>query len=313
MHKKRTQSAARRRFHLPARLAPAVLLLLLALLVPAALAQEQASTAPAAGAAPTTAPVTEKVTLLQLFHNGGIFMYPLAASSVLAIAIVLERFIALRRSRVNPASFLPGLRAAYRDPVRDREAAMAYCRADDSSIARLVMAGVRKMPMGAAAVERAIEDAGANEAIKLRRNLRMLYAIGSVATLLGLIGTISGMIQAFQVASGGGMGKTELLSKGIYEAMVCTFAGLAVAIVTTTFYYFFVGRVERLVSDMNDELDVFAEHYLDPIALSLDEKNGASVAGGPHERIPVPYSPPLPAAAAYPVGGVTPASGGAGA
>lgn len=311
MRKKRTQRAARRRFHLPAWLA---LPLLLAMLVPAALAQEQASTAPAAaGSAPTTAPVTEKVTLLQMFFNGGIFMYPLAASSVLAIAIVLERFIALRRSRVNPSAFLPGLRAAYRDPARDREAAMAYCRADDSSIARLVMAGVRKMPMGAAAVERAIEDAGANEAIKLRRNLRMLYAIGSVATLLGLIGTISGMIKAFQVASGGGMGKTELLSKGIYEAMVCTFAGLAVAIVTTTFYYFFVGRVERLVSDMNDELDTFAEHYLDPIALSLDENGGAGATGVSHARIPAPYSPPLPAAAAYPVGGVTPAPGGAGA
>jgi biopolymer transport protein ExbB len=303
-------SRLRQRFPLPAWLAPAVLL---ATLVPAALAQEQpATTAPADAGAPTTAPVTEKVTLLQMFHNGGIFMYPLAASSVLAIAIILERFIALRRSRVNPSRFLPGLRGVYRDPLRDREAAMAYCRADDSSIARLVMAGVRKMPMGTAAVERAIEDAGANEAIKLRRNLRMLYAIGSVATLLGLIGTISGMIQAFQVASGGGMGKTELLSKGIYEAMVCTFAGLAVAIVTTTFYYFFVGRVERLVSDMNDELDTFAEQYLDPVPLSLDDGN-ATGASGASARIPTPYAPPMPAAAAYPVGGVTPAPGGAGA
>ena len=309
MRKQRKQrNPRRRRFNLPAWLAPAVLL---ATLVPAVLAQEQSATAPAdASETPTTAPVTEKVTLLQMFQRGGIFMYPLAASSVLAIAIVLERFIALRRSRVNPSAFLPGLRAVYRDPVRDREAAMAYCRADDTSIARLVMAGVRKMPMGPAAVERAIEDAGANEAIKLRRNLRMLYAIGSVATLLGLIGTISGMIRAFQVASGGGMGKTELLSKGIYEAMVCTFAGLAVAIVTTTFYYFFVGRVERLVSDMNDELDTFSEQYLDPVALSFDASGDAPETPRP---VPMPYSPPMPAAAAYPMGGVTPAPGGAGA
>jgi len=82
----------------------------------------------------------------------------------------------------------------------------------------------------------------------------MLYALGSIATLLGLIGTISGMIKAFQVASGGGMGKAELLAKGIYEAMVCTFGGLAVAIVCTFAYYYFLGRIERLVGDMNEAL-----------------------------------------------------------
>lgn len=303
-----------RPFRGPAWFAPAVLLCIAA---PAAMSQDQppaggpaATQAADVGADVSAAPVTEKVSLLQMFQRGGFFMYPLALSSVLAVAIILERFIALRRSRVNPSGFLPGLRAVYRDPLRDREAGMAYCRADDSSLARMVSAGVRRMPMGHAAVEKAIEDAGANEAVKLRRNLRMLYAIGSVATLLGLIGTISGMIRAFQVASGGGMGKTELLSKGIYEAMVCTFAGLAVAIVTTTFYYFFVGRIERLVSDMNDELDTVAEQYIDPVALSLDPYDDEAPDRRP---APAPYAPPMPAAAAYPAVGVTPAPGGAGA
>ena len=320
--RKQPDARRRRRFHLPAWLAPAVLL---SVLVPVATSQEpppasggaspttaQAAVASGDASGPTTAPVTEKVTLLEMFRAGGIFMYPLALSSVLAVAIILERFIALRRSRVNPRRFLPGLRAVYRDPIDDREAAIAYARRDDSSLARMVSAGVRRMPMGHAAVEKAIEDAGANEAVKLRRNLRMLYAIGSVATLLGLIGTISGMIQAFQVASGGGMGKTELLSKGIYEAMVCTFGGLAVAIVTTIFYYYFVGRIERLVSDMNDELDAFAEHYLEPVALSLDPAGGSDDAPG-RRPSPAPYAPPMPAAAAYPAVRVTPAPGGAGA
>jgi biopolymer transport protein ExbB/TolQ len=70
------------------------------------------------------------------------------------------------------------------------------------------------------------------------------------------------MIKAFQVASGGGLGKAELLAKGIYEAMVNTFGGLAVAIVCTVFYYLFLGRIERLVTDMNDAVGEFAERYL---------------------------------------------------
>ena len=95
------------------------------------------------------------------------------------------------------------------------------------------------------AAEKAIEDAGANEALKLRRNMRFLYALGSVSTLLGLIGTITGMIRAFQAAAVGGIGRVNQLSTGIYEAMVNTFGGLAVAIVVTIFYYFFVGRIEH--------------------------------------------------------------------
>jgi biopolymer transport protein ExbB len=137
----------------------------------------------------------------------------------------------------------------------------------------MIAAGVKRVTRGRRAVEKAVEDAGANEALKLRKNLRFLYAVGSVATLLGLIGTISGMIKAFQVASAGGMGQAERLSKGIYEAMVNTFAGLAVAIVATFFYYFFLGRVERLLSDLNDTLGEFADQYTE--ALPAGEESEA--------------------------------------
>ena len=87
--------------------------------------------------------------------------------------------------------------------------------------------------------------------------MRFLYSLGSVATLLGLIGTIAGMIKAFQVASVSGPGHADKLSEGIYEAMVNTFAGLAVAVVVTIFYYFFIGRIEKLVADMNDAVNDF--------------------------------------------------------
>ena len=81
--------------------------------------------------------------------------------------------------------------------------------------------------------------------------------MGNVATLLGLIGTIAGMIKAFQVASFMGPGHADKLSEGIYEAMVNTFAGLAIAIVVTLFYYYFIGRIEKLVSEINDAVNEF--------------------------------------------------------
>ena len=222
--------------------------------------------------APATGPTTaeslaaqsqiQERTLFELFKAGGSFMYALLACSVLSVAIIIERFISLRRGQVIPAGFMAGLRGVLRDPRDDRQAALEYCRAHDSAMARIVAAGVKRLPHGPAATEKAAEDAGANEALKLRRNIRMLYALGSIATLLGLIGTISGMIKAFQVAAGGGLGKAELLAKGIYEAMVNTFGGLAVAIVCTAFYYYFLGRIERLVSDMNDAFAEFGERYV---------------------------------------------------
>ena len=232
----------------------------------AALAQQSGApaTAPTTAAALDASAQTQiqERTLFELFKAGGMFMYALLACSVLSVAIIIERFISLRRSAVIPPGFMPGLQGVLRDPLEDRQAALEYCRRSDSAMARVVAAGIKRLPQGPAATEKAAEDAGANEALKLRRNIRMLYALGSIATLLGLIGTIAGMIKAFQVAAGGGMGKAELLAKGIYEAMVCTFGGLAVAIVCTAFYYYFLGRIERLIADMNDAFAEFGDRYV---------------------------------------------------
>lgn len=218
----------------------------------------------AAGAAfaQTTAPAENRpaeITVLQMFVKGGWFMYPLAFASILAVGIIFDRFLALRRSRVIPPAFMPGLARVYKDPKEDREEALKYCTEHESPIARVVAAGIRKMPRGWAAAEKAIEDEGGNQALKLRHNMRFLYSLGSVATLLGLIGTISGMIKAFQVAAVAGVGRVDQLSTGIYEAMICTFAGLAVAIVVTICYYYLVGRIERLVAEINDTVNRFAD------------------------------------------------------
>jgi biopolymer transport protein ExbB len=235
---------------------PGALLLACCTFVAAADESSTASSQPA-----TSAVKAENPSVFQLFLKGGFYMYPLAGCSVLAVTIILERFVALRRTALMPPSFLPGLKAVFRDPREDRDAALNYCKSHDSPIARMVAAGIKRLPRGLAASEKAIEDAGVNESMKLRKNMRFLYALGSVATLLGLIGTISGMIKAFQVAAVAGVGRVDQLSRGIYEAMTCTYAGLAVAIVVTIFYYFLVGRIERLIAEMNDQLVIFADEY----------------------------------------------------
>lgn len=220
----------------------------------------RAADAPAASQ-PSAAATAQDISVFQLFIKGGFFMYPLALCSIIAIGIIIERFIALRRNQVLPPDFVPGLRNVFKDPAEDRETALAYCKSHDSPLARVLAAGIRRLPRGWTPAEKSMEDEGANQALRLRHNMRFLYSLGSVATLLGLIGTISGMIKAFQVAAVAGVGRVDQLSTGIYEAMTCTFAGLAVAIVVTVFYYYLVGRIERLIAELNDIVNHFADAY----------------------------------------------------
>ncbi len=221
----------------------------------------RAADAPAASQPAATAQAAQDISVFQLFIKGGFFMYPLALCSIIAIGIIIERFVALRRNQVLPPDFVPGLCNVFKDPAEDREAALAYCKSHDSPLARVLAAGIRRLPRGWTPAEKSMEDEGANQALRLRHNMRFLYSLGSVATLLGLIGTISGMIKAFQVAAVAGVGRVDQLSTGIYEAMTCTFAGLAVAIVVTVFYYYLVGRIERLIAELNDIVNHFADAY----------------------------------------------------
>ncbi|HZK81897.1 MAG TPA: MotA/TolQ/ExbB proton channel family protein [Humisphaera sp.] len=252
-----------RKFRIRSFLLLAVFMMALSLMTPGLLRGQTTAPADTQPAAADNASDgdTNKLNAWELYLAGGWFMYPLTACSVLALALIIERFLSLRRGLVIPPRFLPGLRVVARDLRENREAALDYCRANDSSLARMLAAGIKRLPRGVVAAEKAIEDAGANEALKLRRNMRFLYSLGSVATLLGLIGTISGMIKAFQTAATSTAVDPKKLSTGIFEAMVNTFGGLAVAILVTLFYYFFMGKIERFISDLNDALTEFSDDF----------------------------------------------------
>jgi len=229
------------------------------------LAQVDPGKAP--GSAPASGQVHKeppKMSLLELLRKGGVFMIPIGLCSLMGLAVVIERSVALRRKAIVPAGFVDGLKGVFAREADDPAEGLAYCHTHDSPMARVAAAGIRKLRLDEESVENAIEDAGANEVAKLRRNLRMLYGVAAISPMLGLLGTIWGMIQAFQVASVKGLGRATELATGIYEALVTTFGGLCVAIPALVFYYYFLGKIERIVSMMNDASMDFLEHYIRP-------------------------------------------------
>lgn len=204
-------------------------------------------------------------TLWDLTLKGGIVMIPIAICSLIALALAVERLISLRRSRVIPRGFVEGIQSMLADGPRR---ALEYCRASPSPMARIFEAALRRWDRPVDQVEKHIAEAGLRETALLRKHLRGLSVIAAVAPLLGLLGTIFGMIKAFRTVASNpdALGRTELLAAGIYEAMVTTAAGLLVAIPTVLFYHYLAGRIDRLVLDMDAACIDLAERHVAGVA-----------------------------------------------
>jgi biopolymer transport protein ExbB len=195
-------------------------------------------------------------TLIGLLQMGGPLMYPLYLCSLLTVAFGIERAVSLRRSKVLPSATVERIRAfsAQHGDVAAARALLGELQAEGSPIARVIAAGLRKAGQPIPDVEKSIEDAGAREAAMLRRNGRVLSITASLSPLLGLLGTVFGMIQAFMTvaASEEALGRTGLLAAGIYQALVTTAVGLSIAIPALVLYHIFAEKVDRLVTEMDD-------------------------------------------------------------
>lgn len=242
---------------LAARTAGQIVALLLALLVVApwmVQAQEAApaSTAPAAGNADPHVPAIPSRSLLQIIQAGGILMIPILAGSMLVTVFVFERALALRPGRVIPKPFVKRVLHQLRQGDLDRDEALELCEQNGSPIAEVLAGAFRKWGKPSVEVEQAILDEGERAAVGLRRYVRLFNAVATVSPLLGLLGTVFGMITAFNdIATTDAMGRPELLAKGISEALITTAAGLVVAIPSLCLYLFFMGRVDRLVIEID--------------------------------------------------------------
>lgn len=185
----------------------------------------------------------------QLALKGGILMIPLGVCSLVALAVIVERLVVLRRARVLP----PGLRAGFVSALdagtpRARELAAAH----PSAASTVLLAGLERWDRGEERMERAMRDAGEQEVACLRARLRAISVIAGVAPLMGLLGTIFGMITAFRTVASApeALGKVETLAGGIYEAMVTTAAGLIIAIPCVLAHHALAARVDRFVMEI---------------------------------------------------------------
>lgn len=211
--------------------------------------------------------------LLQIFHDGGLMMYPIALCSFVLTVFAFERFIHLRQGRVIPRPFVKRLIEQLQQQQVDREEALELCERNPSPIAAILSAAVKKYGRPSVEVEQAVLDAGEREGNLLRRNMRLLNAISNVSPLLGLLGTVLGMIQAFNdIASAQSMGRPDLLAGGISQALLTTAAGLLVAIPAYLLYMFFLGRTDKLIMEM----DMHAQRLVEVISAEGLQENDTS-------------------------------------
>ena len=218
----------------------------------------------ATGAGSAGAVSEQALTVWNLALKGGPMMVPIGICSLITLAVLVERLVSLRRRQVVPPDFTAGLQPILDSPKRNGEAALEYCRADGSPIANIFAAGLKRIHEPLELLEKHVQEAGQREVHKLRKHLRLLALIASISPLLGLLGTIFGMIKAFQTVAlaGEALGKAELLATGIYEAMITTAAGLLVAIPALIGYHWISARIEQLVNEMDQVTCDFVEQYV---------------------------------------------------
>jgi biopolymer transport protein ExbB len=205
--------------------------------------------------------------VIDLFVRGGLFMYPILLCSVIALAIFLERLWVLRRSQVLPEEFIRNVEELLR---KQKLAEAVYlCQGQASSIARVFLGGLKHAGRGMWLVKEGIEEMGSREAVVLEKHVGALATIANLTPLLGLLGTVSGMIKTFNVISVQGVGNPAPLAGGIAEALITTASGLCVAIPTLVCYRILKDRTESLVFEME-------EHSMAVIEILEGEGQGVS-------------------------------------
>ncbi|HKK72458.1 MAG TPA: MotA/TolQ/ExbB proton channel family protein [Candidatus Krumholzibacteria bacterium] len=186
--------------------------------------------------------------MLDFLLRGGPVMIPLALCSILASVITFERILALRRSKVVPREILHVAEAA--DPKKDLSVAISVCERNPGVFSDILRAGLEAQGLPWETVRDVILDAGRQETPKLERNLVWLETIAGVAPLLGLLGTVLGMIKTFASISVAGLGDPQVLSEGISEAMITTAVGLGIGIPTLVAYNLLAARSEAFVIEI---------------------------------------------------------------
>jgi len=194
------------------------------------------------------------VDFVQLFHDGGAIGYIICFLSLAVVALVIEQLLTIRRGTMIPLG-LPD-EAHRMITAGNFKAAEELCQSKPSLLSYLLLAGLKEVGLGYHAVEKAMEDAAAEQSARLMRRIEYLSVIAGVATMLGLLGTVWGMILAFMEFERKANPQISELAPGVYKALVTTLQGLIVAIPSNVAFSFFRNRIDELVS----QTSLMAEH-----------------------------------------------------
>ncbi len=208
----------------------------------------------------------------------GVFAYPLGLTSIVAAWVAIERLVALRRGRVIPRPFVKRFFDLLEDGKLDPKSALKLCDENGSPIASVLAHGVRKWGKPAVEVEQAVIDGGERQASHLRSYLRVLNGASTIGPLLGLLGTVWGIVESFNTIAmkTSAMGSSRELAGGVSLAMLNTGAGLLIAISSMVMYLYLGGRADSLVIEM----DAIGQELVDFIsAEGIAEQQRAGRAG----------------------------------
>lgn len=189
------------------------------------------------------------ISIFDLLLKGGYMMYPIFLLSIVAVYIFVERLLTLRKAAETPTGFIDKIKNLVLSG--DVQGAQLICAQTDTPISRMIEKGLSRIGSPLKNIEVSIENVGKIEIYKLEKNLGFLATISGAAPMLGFLGTVLGMIQAFiAIAQEEGSVSPKLLSEGIYEAMITTAMGLFVGILAYLGYNYLVTRVQKVVHSM---------------------------------------------------------------
>ena len=188
-------------------------------------------------------------TLPELLRHGGPVLFLILFASAVAVVVFIERYLHCHRAQINSVEFLNGVRTVLkRENVVE---ALSICDATPGPVARLVKTAILNREHGRERVREALEEAGLAEVPRLEEKLNLLATIAQLAPLLGLLGTVLGFIQTFMRMQDDGLyANVGQLASGVWQALICAAAGLAVAIPAHAGYNYLVSRVNSIVLDM---------------------------------------------------------------
>lgn len=191
----------------------------------------------------------EELSILELMTKGGWIMIVLALLSLVAVYIFVERFIAIRAAGKDDKLFMDRIRDYIKQG--DVKSAVNFCRVTNTASARILERGITRMGKPAAEVQSAVENTANLEIATLEKRLPVLATISGGAPMIGFLGTVIGMVEAFwQMSNAGGNIDISLLSGGIYQAMITTVGGLAVGIVALFAYNYLVAKIDGVVNEI---------------------------------------------------------------